>query len=115
MSRKVTLDQVKSALRARACQFCPLRHPGQPGDPLDVERPLDCEPACDLFTHVPKLYEVARHLDPMLRSYDQGLGSKISEVVRSIGESQSGHDGRSSPLRRHRQCIIRTLTELVDR
>lgn len=114
MHRKVTLDQVKTALRARVCQFCPLRNPGQPGDRLDVDRALDCEPACELFTHLPNLTEVARQLDPLLTSYDARLGRAVSDIVRSIRDSQPGGDGRTSTLNRHRRCVIRTLTELAD-
>ena len=114
MKRTVTLDQVKRELRARVCQHCPLRTPGQPGNRLDTDRPLDCEPTCELFEHLPRLTELAVRLDPMFRSADQTLQHKISEMIRSIHEAQPGHDGRSSPLNRHRRCVVRTLTELVD-
>jgi hypothetical protein len=114
MNRKVTLDQVKRELRARVCEHCPLRHPGKPGDRIDTGAPLDCEPTCDLFEHVPKLTEFARQLDPMLRSVDTTLQHKISQAVQSIHDSRPGYDGRSSPLNRHRRCVVQTLTELVD-
>lgn len=114
MNRKVTLDQVKRELRARVCQHCPLRRPGSPGDRIDTNVPLDCEPACELFENLPKLTEFAVRLDPMLRSVDATLRHKISEAVKSIHDSMPGYDGRSSPLNRHRRCVAQTLSELVD-
>ena len=113
MSRKITLDQVKREMRARACQHCPLRSPGNPGDPLDTNPPLDCEASCDLFTRLPMLQKVARQLDPMLSSYDTVLRNKIAQTVESIARSRGG-DGRSSPLVRHGECLMRTLAELAD-
>ena len=114
MKRTVTRDQVKRELRARVCQNCSLRKPGNPGDRLDTDRPLECEPACELFEHLPKLTEFAVQLDPMIRSVDQVLQHKISQVIQSIHDTRPGRDGRSSPLNRHRGCVVRTLTELVD-
>jgi hypothetical protein len=116
MSRKVTLEQVKSVLRARVCQQCPLRQPGQQGDRVDTSQPLGCEPACELFAHLPKLAAVASQIDPMLQSYDARLGHAVSSIIASIREArgEGNGDGRSSPLNRHRRCVIRTLTELVD-
>lgn len=114
MHRKVTLDQVKRELRARACRNCPLRSPGRPGDGLDTERPLDCEATCDLFVHLPKLQEVARQLDPIIGSYDTALRHKINQIVESIARPGSGRSSRSSPLKRHRECVIQSLSELAD-
>ena len=114
MRRKVTLEQVKTELRARACQNCPHRTPGRPGERLEPDRPLDCEAECELFVHLPKLREVARQLDPMLRSYDTVLRHKIGQIIESIAESRSAGDVKASPLRRHRECVIQTLSELAD-
>ncbi len=85
MTRRVTLDQVKRALRARVCQHCPLRRPGE-----------------------------AVQLDPMIQSVPAVLQHKITRAIESIHNSRDGYDGRSSPLNRHRRCVIHTLTELVD-
>ncbi|HZN67020.1 MAG TPA: hypothetical protein VFB66_17140 [Tepidisphaeraceae bacterium] len=114
MQRKVTLDQVKRELRARVCQHCPLRTPGKPGDRIDTSSPLDCEPACELFEHLPALTEFARQLDPMLRSVDEGVQRKIDDTIESIAKARRGYDPKSSPLDRNRNCVIATLTELVD-
>ena len=114
MRRRFTLEQVKRELRARACQHCPLRTPGAPGDPVDTSRPLDCEPDCELFVHLPKLTEVARQLDPMLGSYDEVLRRRIHQTIGSIAGTRTEGDGRSSALNRHRRCVIRTLTELAS-
>ena len=114
MKRHVALDQVKRELRARVCQNCPLRSPGKPGDPVDTTQPLDCEPGCELFQNVPRLTEIAARLDPMLRSVDEVLQHKITETIHSMAEQRPGHDGRSSPLNRHRRCVVRTISELVD-
>lgn len=114
MKRHVSLEQVKRELRARICQHCPLREPGKPGDRLDTDRPLDCEPSCELFHNVPQLTEIAVRLDPMLRSVDQVLQRRITDTIHSIAASKPGYDGRSSPLNRHRRCVVQTLSELVD-
>ena len=114
MKRHVTLDQVKRELRARVCQHCPLRSPGNCGDHLDVNQPLECEAGCELFENLPRLTEIAVRLDPMLRKVDQVLQHKITETIHSIAESRPGYDGRSSPLNRHRRCVVRTLSQLVD-
>ena len=113
MHRKVTLDQVKRELRSRVCQHCPMRTPGKPGEHLDSTRPLDCEPACELFEHLPRLAELAVRLDPMLQSVEEVLQRRISRTIDSIHRSRSDYDGRSSPLNRHRRCVVQTLTELV--
>jgi hypothetical protein len=114
MKRHVTLDQVKRELRARVCRHCPLRSPGGPGDPIDTTQPLDCEAECELFHNLPRLTEFAVRLDPMLRSVDEALQHKITQTIHSIAESRPGHDGRSSPLNRHRRCVVQTISELVD-
>ena len=114
MKRHVTLDQVKRELRARVCQHCPLRHQGEPGDYVDANRPLDCEAGCELFDNLPRLTEFAVRLDPMLRSADEALQRKISQTIHSMAESRSDYDGRSSPLNRHRRCVVRTLSELIE-
>ena len=114
MKRHVTLDQVKRELRARVCRHCPLRNPGEPGDRIDTDQPLDCEAGCELFDNLPRLTEFAVQLDPMLRSVDEALQRKISQTIHSMTESRPGYDGRSSPLNRHRRCVVRTLSELVD-
>ena len=113
MHRKVTLDQVKRELRARACRSCPLRGAARPDDRIDTERALDCEATCDLFIHLPKLQQVARQLDPIVSSYDMALRHKINQIVESIARSRSG-GSRSSPLKRYRECVIQTLSELAD-
>ena len=113
MSRKITLDQVRREMRARACQHCPLRSAGNPGDPLDANQPLDCEASCDLFTHLPTLERFARQLDPMLSSYDTVLRKKIAQTIESITRSHRG-ERQLSPLVRHGECLIQTLTELAD-
>jgi hypothetical protein len=114
MKRNVTLDQVKRELRARVCQHCPLRHPGEPGDRVNPDVPLDCETSCELFEHLPRLTELAVQLDPMIQSVPAALQRKITRAIESIHESRKGFDGRSSPLNRHRRCVVRTLTELVE-
>ena len=115
MRRTVSLDQVQRALRARVCRNCKLRHPGQPGDPLQTDTPLDCEAGCELFHNLPELGTLANHLDPMLRSYDEALGRRVSQLIESAGAAgEAARDGRSSPLNRHRRCVIDTLSELVD-
>lgn len=113
MKRHVTLDQVKRELRARACQHCPLRSPGQPGDRIDTDTPLDCEQACELFEQLPELTELAKQIDPMLRPVDQILQHRISQTLGNIARV-SDADRRSSPLNRHRRCVVQTLTELVE-
>jgi len=113
MKRKVTLEQVKSELRARVCQHCPLRHPGKPGDRVDTDVPLDCEPSCELFEQLPRLTQFAVQLDPMIQSVPAALQRKISRAIDAIHKSREDFDGRSSALNRHRQCVVRTLTELV--
>jgi hypothetical protein len=115
MNRKITLEQVKNELRARVCQHCPLRHPGRPGDRIDTSESLDCEATCELYEHLPKLTELARRVDPMIRSVDTVLQHKISQAIQSIHDARPGYDGRSSPLNRHRRCVVQTLTELVDK
>ena len=114
MKRHVTLDQVKRELRARVCQHCPLRNPGKPGDRIDTGRPLDCEAGCELFHNLPRLTEFAVRLDPMLQSADEALQRKISQALHSMAESRPDYDGRCSSLNRHRRCVVRTLSELVD-
>ena len=114
MKRNVTLDQVKRELRARVCQHCPLRRPGEPGDRVNPDVPLDCETSCELFEHLPRLTELAVQLDPMIQSVPAALQRKITRAIQSIHESREGFDGRSSPLNRHRRCVVRTLTELVE-
>ena len=115
MHRTVTLDQVQRALRARVCRNCKLREPGRPGDPLRTDTPLDCEAGCELFRDLPELATLANHLDPMLRSYDEALGHRVSQLIESAGAAGGNdRDGRSSPLNRHRRCVIATLSELVD-
>ena len=114
MHRKVTLDQVKRELRARACAHCPLRHPAQPGGRINTDTPLDCETSCELFEHLPRLTEIARQVDPMLRSVDEVLQHKVNQTIERIAQSKPGYDRRSSPLNRHRQCVVQTLSELVD-
>jgi hypothetical protein len=114
MHRKVTLDQVKRELRARVCRNCPLRTPGKPGDRINTDRPLDCEPECELFEQLPALTEFARQLDPMLRSVDEGLQRTIDDTIESIAKARRGYEAKSSPLNRHRDCVVATLTELVD-
>ena len=113
MSRKFTLDQVRREMRARACQHCPLRSEGNPGDPVDTNQPLDCEASCDLFNHLPTLEKFARQLDPMLSSYDTVLRNKIAHTIESIARSRRG-DRNPSPLVRHGECLIQTLAELAD-
>ena len=113
MKRHVTLDQVKSELRARVCQHCPLRYPGEPGEPIDTDKPLDCEAACEMFEHLPRLTEFARQIDPMLRSIDEAIRYRITDTLRTVAQ-RTGADQRSSPLNRHRRCLVRTLSELVD-
>ena len=116
MARKVTLGQVKEVLRARACQHCAERTPGRPGDRIDTATPLDCEATCELFMSLPKLTALANQLDPMLCSYDAALGHRVSQLIASIRSSggDEARDARSSPLNRHRRCVIETLAELVD-
>jgi len=118
MKRKVTLDQVKRELRARVCRNCPLRRPGEPGDRVDTDTPLHCETSCELFEELPKLTQLAVQLDPMINSLEGALSRKISGAIENIHRSRECagecYDGRSSPLNRHRRCVVRTLTELVD-
>jgi hypothetical protein len=115
MHRTVTLDQVQRALRARVCRNCNLRDPGGPGDSLRTDTPLDCEAGCELFHNLPELSTLANHLDPMLRSYDEALGHRVSQLIDSAGAARGNHrDGRSSPMNRHRRRVIETLSELVD-
>ena len=114
MRRKITLDQVKRELRARACQYCSLRTTGRPGQRIDTDRALECEATCELFTHLPMLKELAQQLDPMLRSYDTVLRHNINQMIESAIHSRAADEGRPSPLRRHRECVIQTLSELAD-
>ena len=115
MRRTVTLDQVQQVLRARVCRHCKLRHPGRPGDPLQTDQALDCEATCELFNNLPELGTLANHLDPMLRSYDEALGRRVSQLIQSAREEGgTRRDGRASPLNRHRHRVIDTLSELID-
>jgi hypothetical protein len=116
MARKATLEQVKEVLRGRVCQRCALRRPGRPGDPIDRGKPLGCEAGCELFASLPQLTSLANQLDPMLRSYDVALGHRVSQLIASARtpDGLEARDGRSSPLNRHRRCVIESLSELVD-
>lgn len=114
MHRKIKLDQVREVLRARVCRTCKLRNPGRPGDDLRVTEPLACEAGCELFENLPELTELANQLDSMLLPHDVTLGRRMSRLIRSGSKSGAARDGRSSPLNRHRHCVIETLTELVD-
>jgi hypothetical protein len=115
MHRKVTLDQVREVLRTRACPHCRLRSPGRPGQQVDPRVPLDCEAGCELFNNLAGLVTLANQLDPLLGSYEAAIGHRVSQLVDSIrGPDGNARDGRSSPLNRHRHCVIETLSELVD-
>ena len=114
MKRKVTLDQVKREMRARVCQHCPLRRPGEPGDRVNADHPLDCEASCELFEHLPKLTQFAVQLDPMIQSVPAVLQRRIAQAIESIHKSREGFDGTLSPINRHRRCVVHTLTELVE-
>ena len=114
MLRTIKLDQVREVLRARVCRNCKLRNPGRPGDELQVNDPLACEAGCELFDNLPELTALANHLDAMLLPHDVALNRRMSRLIRSGGDRGAARDGRSSPLNRHRRCVIETLTELVD-
>jgi hypothetical protein len=105
------IERIRAEMRAQICRDCPLRTLQQPFDP---ERPLACEQSCPLFVHLPKLKVVAQQMDPMLRSYDRVLGEHLSEINRAE-QARSGADGRSSPLRRYRNRIIRLFAGVMDR
>jgi hypothetical protein len=66
-----------------------------------------------MFEHVPTLTELARQIDPMLRSVDEVLQHRVSQTIESITESRGARAASTSPLNRHRNCIVETLTELV--
>jgi hypothetical protein len=66
-----------------------------------------------MFEHLPQLTEFARQIDPMLRSVDEAIRYRISDTLHTIAQ-KTGADQRSAPLNRHRSCLVRTLTELVD-
>lgn len=82
------------------------------GRPLQTDTPLGCAAGCELFHNLPELSALAKHLDPMLRSYAVALGRRVSQLIESVGAA--GRTGRSSPLNRHRRCVIDPLSELVD-
>jgi hypothetical protein len=81
---------------------------------VNADLPLDCEASCELFDHLPKLTEFAVQLDPMIQSVPAVLQRKITQAIHSIHKSREGFDGRSSPLNRHRRCVVHTITELVE-
>ena len=64
MKRVPTLSDVQRLTRARVCDKCPSRTPGTETQGCDFVRP--CEARCELFHHLPVLYQDAHQLDPMV-------------------------------------------------
>jgi hypothetical protein len=76
MNRVLPLSIVQRALRAKLCAGCPDRTPGDES----IDRPRGCESNCQPFRHLPRLWAIAVHTDPMVGRTGPALLRAVREV-----------------------------------
>jgi hypothetical protein len=101
MNRVLPLSIVHQAVRARVCAHCDHRS----GDVQAADQPLACESTCPPIQNLPKLWDVAVRLDPMIAHVMPALRRALREVD---PPSPAAEPGR---IRRDHE-IARTLKDL---
>jgi hypothetical protein len=109
MPGRISLEELKRAIRSRVCTHCPIRR-SLGGCPPDAAAP--CEAQCPVFKSLPALKRQMEQLDPMLVSYDQALNRTVDEILQNQRRG-SLRDWWHSPLRRNRKRVVETVVQRV--
>ena len=104
MRRRLELSRVQQAIRVKVCSGCPNRAPG-PDLGCDSARP--CEATCQLFQSLPKLWDLAVRIDPMVGHFDSAMG-------RAVCRAEGGCRGYAKPSRCGRE-VAAVLGQLTGR
>jgi hypothetical protein len=106
MKRTLHLCAVQRAVRAKVCARCERRSPdreagGQVGD----EGARACEAGCALFQSLPRLWDLAVRIDPMVGRFEPAMN-------RAIRETQGPSGGGAAALSGSGRAMADALREL---
>ena len=104
MRRVPRLERVRQSIRVKVCSGCPQRTAGCDAN-SDTPRP--CEAGCVLFQSLPRLWDLAVRIDPMVGRFD-------SAMSRAVAKAESGSNGDRIPSRRGRE-VAAVLGQLTGR
>jgi len=100
MLRRPAIDHVRRVIRSRVCANCPSRTAGNGGTSPASARP--CEAHCPLFVHLPLLFEIGRHADPI-------VGHRLARL-RAIARKIAPPAG---PTRRNAYAAVDAIEEAL--
>ena len=103
MKRVFPLSTVRQAVRARVCGRCPQR---SGDDPRGCDHARACESTCPLFRHLPKLWDLAVRLDPMVANVAPALRRAVLDADPPAHPVAPGRVGRDRAF----VCILRDLS-----
>jgi hypothetical protein len=103
MRRVPQLSWVQKAVRVKVCSGCPHR---TPGGEAGCDMPRACETNCRLFQSLPKLWDLAVRIDPMVGRFDTAMGRA---VCKAEGAS-AGNGGQPSRRGREVAAVMGQLT-----
>src|SRR5215213_6904119 len=102
MKRVLSLSTVQQAVRSTACAECGRRTPG----PGDVATPRACEARCALFLGLPRLWDLAIRLDPMVGRFEPVMRRAVSDAMGPDHSAEGQESGRA---------FVRVLGELAGK
>jgi len=103
-------ERLRMSLRAKICHGCPYLTPGS--ESFGIEEQPKCEETCEIFTHLPRLIEAARRVDPMAGRFERVVNTEIRNIC-DTNPPPADTTGRRRPLIRHRRALIRELSSIV--
>jgi hypothetical protein len=95
MKRVLHLSAVQGAVRAKVCARCERRtRHGEAGGHAGAESPRACEAGCALFQSLPRLWDLAVRIDPMVGRFEPAMARAIREAQgTSTGGAAKALDG----------------------
>ena len=85
------LSAVQQAVRAKVCANCPQRTPGSGNLGL---APRPCESTCALFRNLPRLWEMAVAIDPMVGRFGPAMRRAVHTVQSTESPRRAGRTRR---------------------
>lgn len=103
------LGRAQLAMRMHLCSDCPSRSSEEGVSGIDTARA--CETGCEFFQQLPRLIRIARHIDPLVGSFEGMMNARIREICESL--PRSAHHRRNYILTQRPQ-IIRALARIFE-
>jgi hypothetical protein len=110
MKRVLHLSAVQRAVRAKVCGGCAKRsRDGDAGGEVGTERPRACEAGCGLFQDLPRLWDLAVRIDPMVGRFEPAMSRAVREAQ---GVAPGSAAAGAAPLCGSGRAMIDALREL---